>query len=337
MSAIRQVVPLGAQWPGVDPFLFAVHHRDEFPAAEGETMRPAASLEGRSIGGDFSGKDGWSMYHGSEVPGFPQHPHRGFETVTVVLDGVVDHSDSLGAAARFGHGDTQWLTAGAGISHSEMFPLLDPDATNTMELFQIWLNLAPEDKSAEPYFDMFWSEDTPVVVRGEEGAAARVRVIAGEIDGIRALDPPPHSWAARPDSHLAIWIVTLDPGVSTELPAFDPSASRVLYNYGGELTADGQRLGYDAAVLAPEAVTVSAGADGAAFLVLQARPIGAPVVQQGPFVGNTRQDIVTAMEEYRAGVFGTWHLDRNDPVHAHDETRFARYPDGSEKRPVVSG
>ncbi|HMT50517.1 pirin family protein [uncultured Dietzia sp.] len=337
MSAIRQVVPLGAQWPGVDPFLFAVHHLDRFPAADGRTMRPAASLAGRSIGQDFSGKDGWSMYHGDTVPGFPQHPHRGFETVTVVLDGVVDHADSLGAAARFGHGDTQWLTAGSGISHSEMFPLLDSEGPNTMELFQIWLNLAPEDKSAEPHFDMFWGEETPVVVRGEEGSEARFRLIAGEVDGVRALDPPPHSWAARPENHLAIWIVTLDPGVSTELPGGDPSVNRVLYNYGGALTVGEQELGYDAAVLAPEAATVTAGADGAAFLILQARPIGAPVVQQGPFVGNTREDIATAMQEYRAGVFGTWDLPQNDPVHDHGQTRFARYPDGTVKRPVSAG
>lgn len=333
MSAVRQVVPLGAQWPGIDPFLFTAHHRDEFPAADGQTMRPAASLEGRSLGQDFSGKDGWSMYHGHSVPGFPQHPHRGFETVTVVLDGIVDHTDSLGAAARFGHGDTQWLTAGAGISHSEMMPLLKDDAPNPLELFQIWLNLAPEDKAADPHFDMFWAEDTPVVVRGDEGSAARFRVIAGAIDGVRALDPPPHSWAARPDNHLAIWIVTLDPGVSTELPAFDEAANRVLYNYGGALTVDDRELGYEAAVLAPESVTVTAGDDGAAFLVLQGRPIGAPVVQQGPFVGNTREDIVSAMEDYRAGVFGTWSLPTSGPVHAHGETRFARYPDGTEKRP----
>src|SRR5699024_6705438 len=169
MSAIRQVVPLGAQWPGVDPFLFTAHHRDEFPPADGETMRPAASLDGRQLGQDFSGTDGWSMYHGTEVPGFPQHPHRGFETVTVVLDGVVDHSDSLGAAARFGHGDTQWLTAGAGISHSETMPLLDADGPNPLELLPPWLHPPPEHQPREPHFDMFWGEQTPVVVRGDEG------------------------------------------------------------------------------------------------------------------------------------------------------------------------
>ena len=74
---------------------------------------------------DFAGADGWRMYHGSIVPGFPQHPHRGFETVTFVRQGLIDHSDSLGATARFGRGDVQWLTAGEGIVHCEMFPLLD--------------------------------------------------------------------------------------------------------------------------------------------------------------------------------------------------------------------
>src|SRR5699024_6575224 len=175
MSAIRQVVPLGAQWPGVDPFLFTAHHRDEFPPADGETMRPAASLDGRQLGQDFSGTDGGSMYHGTEVPGFPQHPHRGFETVTVVLDGVVDHSDSLGPAARWGRGDTQWPTAGAWIAQSGMLLLLDADGPNPLELFQFWLTLAPEDKSAEPHFDMFWGEQSSVVVRGDDGAAARFR------------------------------------------------------------------------------------------------------------------------------------------------------------------
>ena len=94
-------------------------------------MGPANSLAGRDIGQDFSRKDGWSMYHGSSVPGFPAHPHRGFETVTIVRKGLIDHADSLGAKARFGRG----------VVHSEMFPLLDQSAPNPLELFQIWLNL----------------------------------------------------------------------------------------------------------------------------------------------------------------------------------------------------
>ncbi len=93
-------VPSG---PPIDPFLFCAHHDDAYPAGDAR-LGPAASLEGRQIGMDFDGRDGWRMYHGDVVPGFPQHPHRGFETVTYVRRGVIDHSDSLGATARFGAG-----------------------------------------------------------------------------------------------------------------------------------------------------------------------------------------------------------------------------------------
>ncbi len=116
-----------------------------------------------SIGQDFEGKDGWRMYHGDVVPGFPQHPHRGFETVTIVRTGYIDHSDSLGATARFGMGDVQWLTAGAGVVHSEMFPLLNPSGPNRLELFQLWLNLPAKSKMVPPYFTMFWNDQIPRV------------------------------------------------------------------------------------------------------------------------------------------------------------------------------
>src|SRR5690606_32880367 len=118
---------------------------------------------GRNIGQDFAGIDGWRMYHGAEVPGFPQHPHRGFETVTIARRGYIDHADSLGAAARFGQGDVQWLTAGKGIVHSEMFPLLSKDDDNPVELFQIWVNLPAASKMVDPYFSMLWASDIPKV------------------------------------------------------------------------------------------------------------------------------------------------------------------------------
>ena len=168
-----RVKPLEFQWETVDPFLFCVHHDDAYPRANAR-LGPEATLGGRELGQDFSRKDGWSMYHGTVVPGFPAHPHRGFETVTIVRRGLIDHSDSLGAAARYGGGDVQWLTAGSGVVHSEMFPLLERDAPNPVELFQIWLNLPTASKMAAPYFTMFWSERIPHrTVRDETGRRPR--------------------------------------------------------------------------------------------------------------------------------------------------------------------
>ena len=155
-----KVKPLAFPWETVDPFLFCVHHDDAYPRASAK-LGPDAPLDGRELGQDFSRKDGWSMYHGTVVPGFPAHPHRGFETVTIVRRGLIDHSDSLGASARYGGGDVQWLTAGRGVVHAEMFPLLDRAAPNPLELFQIWLNLPAASKMAAPYFTMFWSERIP--------------------------------------------------------------------------------------------------------------------------------------------------------------------------------
>src|SRR5204862_1244093 len=141
---------------------------------------PAAALAGRTMGNDFAGKDGWRMYHGEVVPGFPGHPHRGFETVTIVRRGFIDHSDSLGAAARFGEGDVQWLTAGKGIVHSEMFPLLDKAGGNPLELFQIWLNLPRASKMVDPYSSMQWDHAIPrAVVTDARGRTTEVTVIAG--------------------------------------------------------------------------------------------------------------------------------------------------------------
>ena len=139
-NSIKSIFPLGFPWQTQDPFLFCVYHLDHFPKGN-EQMGPDASLSGRNLGNDFTLKDGWRMYHGRTVPGFPAHPHRGFETITIVNKGFCDHSDSLGAAGRFGLGDTQWMTAGRGVQHSEMFPLLNKDKENPLELFQIWLNL----------------------------------------------------------------------------------------------------------------------------------------------------------------------------------------------------
>ncbi len=325
-----QVFPLGMPWQTFDPFLFCVHHDDAYPAGDGR-FAPAASLAGRDLGQDFSRKDGWSMYHGTTVPGFPQHPHRGFETVTIARRGLIDHSDSLGAAARFGRGDVQWVTAGRGIVHSEMFPLLDQQAGNPVELFQIWLNLPRADKLVEPHFTMLWDHAIPRV----EQDGATVAVIAGRLGDARAPAPPPRSWAARADSDIAIWSIRLAPGARWTLPAAAPRSNRALYFFrGASVTIAGRALTSHAGVKldAEAAVELVGGPDESELLLLQGRPIGEPVVQYGPFVMNSPAEIQQAFVDYRRTQFGGWPWPSDDPVHARD-ARFARHADGRIEKP----
>jgi redox-sensitive bicupin YhaK (pirin superfamily) len=291
-------------------------------------MGPAASLAGRDIGQDFAGKDGWRMYHGSVVPGFPQHPHRGFETVTIVRRGLVDHSDSLGATARYGGGDVQWLTAGRGISHSEMFPLLDRERENPVELFQIWLNLPRAQKMVEPHFSMFWNDRIPRKVE----SGVEITVIAGALDGVQPLPPPPSSWAARAEAGVTIWTVRLAPGAEWTVPA---GTHRTLYFFrGGEIEAGGQKIparhGFS---IGDESIRLKNGAEPSELLVLGGRPIAEPVAAYGPFVMTSPAEIQQAILDYRMGRFGRWPWPSDDPVHPAREGRFAKHADGRiEKR-----
>ncbi len=164
-------------------------------------------LVGRDLGSDFSRKNNFSMYHGHPVPGFPRHPHRGFETVTVVREGLIDHADSAGATARYGGGDAQWITTGAGVCHSEMFPLVSETSPNTLDLFQIWLNLPAAKKMSRPWFSMAWSEDQPNVSFGVAPVQAHLRLVGGRLAGLVGPAPPPDSWAAVPENEVVIAVI----------------------------------------------------------------------------------------------------------------------------------
>src|SRR5262245_39169325 len=329
---ILSMAPIrGVPWQTFDPFLFCVYHQDMYPAGN-ERLGPAASLSGRNIGMDFEGKDGWRMYHGSVVPGFPQHPHRGFETVTIMRKGYIDHSDSLGATARFGRGDVQWLTAGKGIVHSEMFPLLNPKEPNPAELFQIWLNLPSSDKFVEPYFSMFWDQDVPRHrVQDANGRETEILVVAGHVGRTNAPVPPPNSWAARAAVDVAIWTIRMAAGAQWTLPSAAPGANRTLYLFRGNgVDVEGRAMTRNTmARLRPDAdITLQSGKEEAEFLLLQGKPIGEPVVQYGPFVMNSRAEIQRAFEDYQRTGFGGWPWPADDPVFPRTQGRYARHADG---------
>lgn len=334
MSAIKSIKPLGFPWQTQDPFLFCVHHEDFYPKGN-PVMGPADSLAGRHIGQDFDPQEKWRMYHGEKVPGFPAHPHRGFETVTVVTTGLVDHSDSLGAAGRFGFGDVQWMTAGKGVQHCEMFPLLHQDKENPLELFQIWLNLPKAKKMVAPHFAMLWDDSIPTYkTMGENGKSVRVRAIAGNIEQVKAPDPAPDSWAAEPLHEVAIWTIQLEAGASWKLPLASSMVNRSLYFYKGRSVeiAGKDFTSHQAIELhADQEVILKNGDTTSHLLLLQGRPIGEPVVQHGPFVMNTQAEIQQAMSEYRQTEFGGWPWGSYEHVHPREKSRFAKYPDGKEE------
>jgi hypothetical protein len=328
---------LGPQWSMDNPFLFGAHHMDHYPAGNAN-QGSDISWVGRNKGSDFSGKDGFSFYHGNKVPGFPAHPHRGFETVTIVLQGMVDHFDSKGASGRYGNGDVQWLTTGKGCQHSEMFPLVNQDKPNTTELFQLWLNLPANNKFAEPDYQMFWSEDIPLMHETDAaGQKSTIRIIAGNWKNVQALNPNPDSWAADQAHHVGIFLIQMNPGATVTLSGISSTLNRNLYFYEGKglIYIEDLNIGSSNRIKlnGNEEIIVRNGHHESWLALLEGEPINEPVVQYGPFVMNTENEIRQAFADYQQTEFGGWPFDRHDPVNEMNIGRFARYPNGKyEKR-----
>lgn len=333
---IISIAPLGFPWETQDPFLFCAYHRDLYPEGNTNMGVDKSALKGRYVGQDFVVRDGWRMYHGRTIPGFPYHPHRGFETITINKEGVVDHTDSLGAAGRFMDGDVQWMTAGKGVQHSEMFPLLNEDKPNHLEIFQIWLNLPAASKFVEPHFKMLWKEDLPVIKEtNEAGKTVTVDLIAGNLSDKKALEPTPDSWAANDKNKVRVLTVVMEPGTTWTLPATEEGINRSIYFYSGdELKVDGTNLLNDhmANLMPQEDVLFENKAEvSAKMLILEGKPIGEPVAKHGPFVMNTYEEIEQAVRDYQRTQFGGWPWKVTEKVHDKNKGRFALHADGREE------
>jgi len=337
-SAVSRVEPLTFPMKTLDPFLFCVYHRDLYPAGDEKMQAPR-----KGNGADFNPSAPYRMYHGDRVPGFPQHPHRGFETVTATVKGLIDHTDSHGNAGRYGHGDLQWMTAGKGVVHGEMFPLVNPDKPNPLTLFQIWLNLPKVSKMVEPAFKMHWAEDIPKVVTDE--GKVKVTVWAGSFGGKVALTPTPDSWAMNPRSNLGIYYIIIQPGGKVTLPGVSDGdntlVNRMAYFVeGSNLQITGQNIPPSTGVTlnaALDAEFCNNNTDGepAELLILQGSPIGEPVAQRGPFVMNTDQEIQQAFMDYQRTQFGGWPWPQDAMVFPREKGRFA-VENGVEAYPPVA-
>jgi len=226
------------------------------------------------------------------LAGFPSHPHRGFETVTYMLEGEMLHEDHLGSRSRLGPGWVQWMTAGRGIIHSEM----PQQKEGRMRGFQLWINLPAKDKMGDPRYQEFAPGEIPQLALPAGGC---VKVVAGTIRQ--------HGQTARGAVQgIATEPVYLDvqlaAGQALEQP-LDPGHNALLYVFEGELVVDGQRLAAQSAGILGdgEDVRVTAGAAGARFLLLAARPLREPVAQYGPFVMNTLDELKQAIRDYESG------------------------------------
>jgi len=229
---------------------------------------------------------------GDYIGGFPDHPHRGFETVTYMLDGRMRHRDSAGHEGLLTPGAVQWMTAGRGVVHSEMPEQQD----GRMEGFQLWLNLPAHRKMTDPWYRDIRPEEIPEW----RGAGVLARVIAGRTHDVDGAMQREHTEPLYLDLHLA-------PGTTFEHP-LPASHNGLVYVYRGGLALDGatvptRHMGLLASDPASDGIRVSAGADGARALLIAGRPLGEPIAQYGPFVMNTRQEIFQAVEDYKAGRF----------------------------------
>lgn len=321
-SRILAITPITFRLDLKDPFIFTAHHVDHYPAANAD-MGPATPAQNNEF----------NMYYGDVVPGFPEHPHTGFETITLVERGFVDHFDSLGNGGRYAAGDVQWLSTGSGVEHCEMFPLLKEDDVNTFELFQIWFNSSPEQKKQPADYKMFWRENIPHVFE-QNGAQADIRVISGQFKGTDAISRPPHSWAYAAENKVNIYLITLAQGAKLKIPATTATSTRFAYFYQGEeLSLEDQIIPFKHLVeLQSDAeIQLYAHAGEARILWLEGEPIGAPVAMRGPFVLNSNEELDVAFKRYRETHFGEWPWPSPAPVFQKDTPRFATYNGGERK------
>jgi redox-sensitive bicupin YhaK (pirin superfamily) len=227
---------------------------------------------------------------GDYIGGFPDHPHRGFETVTYMLQGRMRHKDSAGHEGLLSPGSVQWMTAGRGVIHSEMPEQHD----GAMEGFQLWLNLPRSDKLREPWYRDIRPEEIPVL----EAGGARVRVIAGSTHGIAG--------AMQREATEPLYLdIELAPGARFE-QALPPGHNAFVYVYRGELEIGGmavhrQRMAILANTPGSDGTVLSAGTEGAKAILIAGRPLNEPIAQYGPFVMNSNEEIFQAVEDFRAG------------------------------------
>jgi redox-sensitive bicupin YhaK (pirin superfamily) len=236
------------------------------------------------------------MFEPSERPrGVGRHPHRGFETVTIVYDGEVSHKDSTGGGGTIGPGDVQWMTAANGIIHEEFHSAGFTKTGGAFRMVQLWVNLPASDKMSPPKYQAITSSEIPTVALAD--GKARARIIAGELNGTRG--------PASTFTPVNLWDVRLDAGAEIDLP-LPEGHNALIAVLSGHVTASGEDVGEaEIARLTTHGEGVAVRANGQSMLlVMTGEPIDEPVVGYGPFVMNSEAEIRQAVDDFNSGRFG---------------------------------
>jgi quercetin 2,3-dioxygenase len=331
--------PIGIHWDAEDPFFFISHHYDDYPKGNSQQAPPQREVSGRmNLGRNYDKEFGYRMYNGKVVPGFPLHSHWGYETVTVVEKGYIDHFDSMGNQGRYGFGDVQWLSAGSRYEHCEMYPLAFDDRKNPTDITQIMIDLPLEHKNSPNEVRMLWSEQIPVLTMDDgNGHICTVKVIAGRFGDTQASLPNRVSWAADPEHHVRILKLVMSPDAELTIPAVSTTVNRNLYFVsGGCVSIDGQTYEDDSRLklVGNEDVNIKNGNETGEYWLLEGEPIGEKMIVFGPVSLPTDKDVRNAMDLIRKKELDDWQWGLVDRAQPKGTDRFIRYTDGHDEYPM---
>ena len=317
-------------WDTDDPFLFASHHLDNYPKGNERQAPPYEEVKRKDQGNDYHKLFGYRMYTGRVTPGFQLHAHWGYETVTLVSKGYVDHFDSLGNQGRYGYGDMQWITAGSRYHHCEMYPLMFQDRPNPQLVTQIMINLPLKDKNTPVEITTVWKEDIATV----DGDGWKATLLAGSLDGVTAKVPHSTSWAADPAHHVRIMKLDMEPGAVFTLAPSEAGTRNLYITETGAKVAGKEYPAGTRLKLKPDAeVPIEMLSEPSEVWILEGDPIGEKQCQWGPVVLANNAEVRKANNEVREKELENWNWEYVNQKQPLGTGRFYRAADGTESRP----
>lgn len=318
-------------WDIDDPFVFASHHFDLYPVGNERQAPPKEEVDRKDLGNDYYKLFGYRLYTSKMTPGFQLHSHWGYETITLVPQGYVDHFDSLGNQGRYGYGDMQWITAGGRYHHCEMYPLVHQDRKNPQLVTQIMINLPLSEKDTPPEVHTVWKED---LTEFQENGCT-FTLLAGTFAGRTAAVPSRRSWAADPAHHVTILRVLMPPGTSFTLGRTEAANRNIYLTEGGATVAGKAYRPATRLKLRPDReVEIVMGDKESEVWLLEGDPIGEKQSRWGPVILGSDAEVRKAVNIIRQKEMDEWQWDFVNQKQPLGTERFYRSADGTEIRPT---